>query len=126
MQPLSVKGVQVITNKSVNVKQITSAQLRRIYSMRQSRWPDNKPIVVFVLPSQHPLHKIFTQEKLKTFPYKLERIWSKLTFSGLGVAPKVVKNQVELLEAVRNTPGAVGYIENVSKDDGVHVVEISI
>lgn len=115
----------IITNKSVEVKSLTSSQLRRIYSMRQVRWDNNKAIVVYVLPSEHELHKTFSKDVLHIFPYQLDRIWNKLTFSGLGVAPRIVKSQVELIEAVSKTPGAIGYIEFLNKEVHVNVINIT-
>ncbi len=89
---------------------LTKAQLRRIYTMRQLRWSNNVAITVFVLPSQHVLHQRFAKEQLQMFPYQLNRIWHKLTYSGLGVAPTIVKSEQELLQAVIKTPGAIGYL----------------
>jgi len=116
----------VITHKSVEVKELSSSQLRRIYSMRQLRWSNNIPIVVFVLPSAHETHKTFSKETLHIFPYQLDRIWNKLTFSGLGVAPRIVETQAELVHAVSTTRGAIGYVEIMDKEiQHVNVITIS-
>ncbi len=107
-------AIEVITHPHVIDNNLTKSQLRRIYTMRQLRWSDNSAIRVFVLPSQHPLHQRFAKEKLQIFPYQLNRIWHKLTYSGLGVAPTVVESEKELIQAVINTPGAIGYIEDIT------------
>lgn len=92
--------------------------------MRQIHWPDGSLITVFVLPRQHFLHVKFTKEQLQMFPYQLDRIWNKLTYSGLGVAPITVNSPQELLDFVKNTPGAIGYIDNDASVEAVHVVNI--
>lgn len=117
--------MHVIVNKAVKQDSLSVAQLRRIYAMRQIKWSDNTPIIVFVLPSQHLMHKKFAQQTLHILPYKLDRIWNKLTFSGLGNAPTIVETPERLLEAVKNTPGAVGYIDEITKEDLVNVIKIS-
>ncbi len=104
---------------------MTTSQLRRIYSMRQTGWSNEVPIVVFALPNQHPVHKLFAKDRLHIFPYQLDRIWNKLTFSGLGSGPRIVNTQAELLRMVAMTPGAVGYIDNVDKDTHVNVIKIT-
>ena len=104
-----VSAVEVITHPQVSQSSLTKSQLRRIYTMRQLRWSDNSAITVFVLPSQHPLHQRFAKERLQMFPYQLNRIWHKLTYSGLGVAPTIVKSEQELIQAIIETPGAIGY-----------------
>jgi ABC-type phosphate transport system substrate-binding protein len=105
-------AIEVVTHPQVAVSSLTKSQLRRIYTMRQLRWSDNSAISVFVLPSQHNLHQRFAKEKLQVFPYQLNRIWHKLTYSGLGVAPTIVKTEQELIQAVIKTPGAIGYIND--------------
>lgn len=122
---LPTKAVHVITHTSVNVQHLNSQQLKRIYLIRQLRWGNNLPIVVFVLPSQHSTHKKFTTTMLNAFPYKLDRIWNKLTFSGLGVAPILVRSEKELINAVRTTPGAIGYVDNIIKDEHVNVITVA-
>ena len=117
--------MDVITHKTVTVDKLKVAQLRRIYSMRQLKWADNSSIVVFVLPSQHLVHKKFSKEILHIFPYQLDRIWNKLTFSGLGVAPTLVETQADLIKAVSSTPGAIGYVDNLNKEAFVNVIEVT-
>ncbi|WP_343814282.1 hypothetical protein [Colwellia asteriadis] len=111
---IPAKAVEVITHKSITQQSLTTSQLRRIFTMRQTYWSNNNAITIFVLPSQHQLHRSFSKERLAIYPYQLERIWNKLTYSGLGVAPTVVDTPEALIQAVLNTPGAIGY---ASKDD---------
>ena len=110
-------AIEVVTNLNVPEMQLTQSQLRRIYTMRQVRWSDNSGITVFVLPSQNTLHHRFAKERLQIFPYQLNRIWHKLTYSGLGVAPSIVDSEEALIEAVKNTPGSIGYINDRSLID---------
>lgn len=109
---------------SVHHSVLTTSQLRRIYTMRQVQWPDGTRITVFVLPRQHALHLRFSKEHLQMFPYQLDRIWNKLTYSGLGVAPITINTPEELLSAVKKTPGAIGYVENIKDRETVNVVQI--
>lgn len=106
-----VMAIEIVTHPQVSDSQLTKSQLRRIYTMRQLRWSDDSVINVFVLPSQDELHQRFAKELLQIFPYQLNRIWHKLTYSGLGVAPTIVDSQQELLQAIINTPGSIGYID---------------
>ena len=117
-------AVEVIVHPSVSESILTTSQLRRIYTMRLMQWVDGRRITVYVLPRQHTLHLRFTKERLQMFPYQLDRIWNKLTYSGLGVAPITVNTPEELLDAVRKTPGAIGYVESIKDEEGVNVVQI--
>jgi len=124
-------AIEVVTHHQVTDLSLTKSQLRRIYTMRQLYWSDNSTISVFVLPNQHELHQRFSKERLQIFPYQLNRIWHKLTYSGLGVAPTVVGSEQELIQAVINTPGAIGYIDDAtlskieqSQDENVSTMKV--
>ncbi len=120
----TAKAVDVIVHSTVSESNITKSQLRRIYTMRQTQWSNGHHIIVFVLPKQHPLHQRFSKERLQIFPYQLERIWNKLTYSGLGVAPVVKSTPEALINAVMKTPGAIGYTETVVDKGAVNVIKI--
>lgn len=119
-----MNAVDVIVHLSVSENNVTTSQLRRIYTMRQTQWSDGHPIVVFVLPKQHSLHQRFSKERLQIFPYQLERIWNKLTYSGLGIAPILVNTPEALIDAVMKTPGAIGYTEKIVDKGAVNVINI--
>lgn len=122
--PQRASAINVITNLTVDTVSLSTTQLRRIYSMRQMHWQNGSPIVVFVLPTSNVLHQKFCKEELQLFPYQLDRIWHRLTFSGYGVAPIEVANERELILAVQSTQGAIGYIENLSEVKDVNVIKI--
>ena len=120
----TVNAVEIILHPSVNESVLTTSQLRRIYTMRQMHWSDGRRITVFTLPRKHILHLRFSKERLQMFPYQLDRIWNKLTYSGLGVAPITVNSPQELLDAVKKTPGAIGYVEKIMDEELVRVAKI--
>ena len=117
-------AVDVITNITADTASITTAQLRRIYSMRQVKWANGVPITIFVLSSANATHQQFCKETLRLFPYQLDRIWQKLTFSGMGIAPTLVSTKEELIKAVKSTTGAIGYIENINEVSDVNILKI--
>lgn len=117
-------SMEVIVNQSVNSEELTTAQLRRIYTMRQVSWSDGSPIVVYMLPSKHPIHQQFSKDVLRIFPYQLDRIWNKLIFSGLGVAPNVVATKELLIEKVSSVTGAIGYVDELEEEGDVQLIII--
>lgn len=117
-------SMEVIVNQSVNSEELTTAQLRRIYTMRQVSWSDGSPIVVYMLPSKHPTHQQFSKDVLRIFPYQLDRIWNKLIFSGLGVAPNVVATKELLIEKVSSVTGAIGYVDELEEEGDVQLIII--
>ena len=92
--------------------------------MRQTQWPDGQRITVFVLPRHNVLHSKFSKERLEMYPYQLDRIWNKLTYSGLGVAPITVISPAALIDAVSKTPGSIGYVGKFEDEKGLYVIEV--
>ncbi len=119
-----VYAINIISNITADTASLSVTQLRRIYSMRQLHWQNGTPIVVYVLASNNPLHQQFCKQQLRLFPYQLDRIWNKLTFSGYGVAPIEVATQQELIKAIKLTKGAIGYVDNLSEVKDVNVIKI--
>ena len=121
---LQTQAATVIAHPSVALDELTHSQLRRIYSMRQTVWPNGASITVFVLNKSHKVHQDFCKKTLKMFPYQLESIWDKLTYSGVGNRPNEVNSLEELLEGVKSTPNAIGYVQEIEDATSIKVIQI--
>jgi|TARA_R110002111_G_scaffold6398_1_gene27961 ABC-type phosphate transport system substrate-binding protein len=119
-----VPVVQVVVNPSVESTDISVEQIRRIFSMRQTTWPNDQTITVYVLANQHQTHQVFSTKVLGMFPYQLDRIWNKLVYSGLGEEPIKVQSEQEMLERVSQMPGAIGYVMQQVNGNNVNVLKV--
>ena len=116
------RQVVLIAHPQVANTALTRDTTRAIFAMRQRSWPDGQAVRVFVLPNNHPVHARFAKERLTVYPHQLQLAWDRMVFSGTGQAPSQVDNQIEMLERVATTPGALGYLEREDLDDRVQVV----
>lgn len=89
----------------------TRDELREIFFGRQTLWRDGTPLKVFVLPDQHPLHIRFSKEVLGVYPYQLRSAWDRMIYSGTGTPPTLVESLEQMKTLIKETPGAIGYIE---------------
>lgn len=115
---------EVVVHPSVSQEIVARSTLRAIFGMRLRNWPDNTPIVVFVLRSDDPMHAAFTKQTLDMFPHQLQRAWNRLVFSGTGQAPMVVSSPQEMADRVAATPGAVGYLSRDWIDEKLRVLVV--
>lgn len=106
---------EVIVNPAVEIRRINPVNLRNIYMLRQTHWPNGQPVVVFVMPDDHAVHESFAKQTLGLYPYRLRQTWDRLSFSGMARPPVEVRDENEMRARVRATPGAIGYI---TKDTG--------
>ncbi|HNQ03446.1 MAG TPA: hypothetical protein PKH69_02420 [Thiobacillaceae bacterium] len=121
---LQAGAVDVIANRSVPVSQLSQANARAIFGMRQVKWPDGSLIRVFVLPDGHPLHSALCKERLNLYPYQLRQSWDRLVYSGMAQAPVMVESETELISKVAATPGAVGYASRAPSNEKIRVIHV--
>ena len=114
----------IVVHPSVEGRSISVASLRNIYTLRQTLWPNRQPIVIFVLPDDHPVQEAFAKEKLGLYPYRLRQIWDRLSYSGMASAPIEVKDENEMRARIRATPGAIGYTSKDTGYDGIKTLRL--
>jgi len=102
--------VEVVVSPSLSKTKLDRDLLRAVFTMRVRQWPDGSPVRVFVLPDDDPLSDQFYRERLGMYSYVLRRAWDRMVFTGTGFAPTVVRSEQEMLERVRSTPGAIGFM----------------
>lgn len=103
-------AADVIVSPSLSSITLDRGLLRAVFTMRVREWPDGTPVRVFVLPDDSPLSDLFYRERLGMYSYVLRRAWDRMVFTGTGFAPTVVESEKEMIERVRSTPGAIGYV----------------
>ena len=122
--PMSASVQELIANQDLAHRPLSQNEARLIFSMRLQRWSDDKPVKVFVLPDDHPLHAAFAKNVLGLFPYQLRGVWDRQLFSGTGQAPTTVATEEEMIRRVASTPGAIGYARVNPQDPRVHTLEV--
>jgi hypothetical protein len=114
----------IIVHPGVEGRSISATSLRNIYTLRQTLWPNRQPVVIFVLPDDHPVHVAFAKEMLGLYPYRLRQTWDRLSFSGMASTPIEVKDEIEMRARVRATPGAIGYTSKDTGYDGIKTLRL--
>ncbi len=113
-----------VVNQTVTQDVVSKHGLSAIFKMRLHRWQDGTPITVFVLNDENPLHARFCKEILNVFPHQMRRIWNRLVFSGTGQAPIELESSEEMIDKLKSTPGAIGYLPANQVQRGVKVLHL--
>ena len=106
----------VLAHPSVPLDTLSQSELRNIFTLRQTQWPDGSAVRVIVLPEQSDLHQRFSRQQLKLFPYQLSNIWDKHSFSGTGMRPQQAADLEIMFRLLLTTPGAIGYAEHSAQN----------
>lgn len=69
-----------------------------------------------------PTRAAFYSRVLQKEPSQVKAIWTKLLFTGKGVAPREYASAADMKKAVAANVNAIGYIDKAAADDSVKVV----
>ncbi|MDO6764024.1 substrate-binding domain-containing protein [Agarivorans sp. 1_MG-2023] len=102
--------------------ELSSKQIRSIFSLREKNWPDGQVIELVVMKDNSELHKQFCLDALKLFPYQLSRIWERQIYTGTAIAPTIVDSEQEMLDTIIKNPNAIGYVSQEVSNEDLHSI----
>lgn len=114
----AAQDVVLVANTSVQISEITNADVRAIFMGTKTRFPDGSHAVPVTLKGG-ATHEVFLKNHVGEGPEEFRAHWRKVVFTGQGAMPKAFDSESALIEYVAATPGAVGYVSRVSSRDGV-------
>ena len=56
---------------------------------------------------------------------EFKNFWNKILFTGAGVPPTPFNSEADMVEYVKKTKGAIGYIDSSTPHSGVKTVKIN-
>jgi len=113
----------VVANKGMSASQISSSELRDIFTGVRSRLGDGTRAVPVILKGG-PAHEVFLNNYIGESPDEFRTRWRKAVFTGQGAMLKEFASEAALLDYVAATPNSLGYVSRVSREDGVKVLTV--
>lgn len=107
---VAMSDVVVIAHPNTDLAPLDRKSIKRIFTLKQSRWDDGSKIKLFVLPKDSQAHIDLCRKFLRLTPRQLANKWSRVTYTGHGSLPKIVDDETELFNSVISTPNAIGYV----------------
>ena len=118
-------GYQVIVNAANPVASVEARDLGRMFRKELTRWKDGSVVQPVDLRTQSPTRAAFTQQVHRRSVSAIAEFWRQQIFSGRNVPPVERASDAEVLEYVRTTPGAVGYV-SAGAELGAQVKVLSV
>ena len=115
---------RVIVNTRNAVATVERAELARLFMKKVTEWPDGTPVEAVDQERAAPVRAAFSKDVLKRDANAVAAHWATLLYSGRDVPPAIKRSDDEVLEFVRNTPGAVGYVSASASLQGVKAVSV--
>jgi ABC-type phosphate transport system substrate-binding protein len=114
----NAQDIVLVANKGVLISKITDADVRAIFMGAKTRFSDGSHAVPVTLKGG-PAHEVFLKNYLGESPADYRAQWRKAVFTGQGAMPRAFESESAVIEYVSATPGAVGYVSRISREDQV-------
>ena len=115
--------VVVIANSSVKSADVSTADLRDVFTGTSTTFKDGSRVTP-VLLKQGPVNDGFLTLYVGKSDAAFRAGWRSLLFSGQGAMPRTLESEAAVVDYVAHTSGAVGYISHSTPHDGVKVLAV--
>lgn len=112
----------VVANSQSGINKLSRDEVINIYLGRFRQLSSGVAAQPVDLPPAHADKARFYRLLVNKELAEINAYWSRLIFSGRTTPPRAVKGQEELLNFIRTTPGAIGYVDRAKIDDRVLLV----
>jgi len=116
----------VIVNEANPVKTMSYTELADAFLTRSTEWPDHQGLFPVNLPVDSPVREEFSRTVLGKTVSAVETFVNRRLFSGQAKPPLLVKTEAEVLDFVRKTRGAIGYVSPSATLSGVRAISLMV
>jgi ABC-type phosphate transport system substrate-binding protein len=119
LMPVMAQGedMVVVANPHSGIDSLSREEVINIYLGRYRQLASGVSAQPVDSPATHPDKARFYQLLVSKDLAEINAYWSRLIFSGRTTPPRAAKSEEDLLNIIRRTPGAIGYVDR-SKIDG--------
>jgi hypothetical protein len=115
---------KVIVHPSNQVKSLSRAQLAAMFLKKTDSWETGALVIPVDQPERAAVRQTFSREVLGKPPAAVKSYWNQLVFSGRNVPPAERMSDADVVNFVKSTPSAVGYVSATTKTKGVRVIMV--
>lgn len=115
------KDVILIMNSSINTSPPSSKDIFKIFMGRKIFWDDHTKIIVF-FQRDPVVHNTFLKKYIHKSAAIFERLWHRQVFTGKVKSPDYLYDDLEMIEYVSKTRGAIGYVSVDADVDNVKTI----
>lgn len=123
VEPAAGQDFKVIAHPDQAVAGLSIAQASRLFLKKETRWPDGTLVRPVVL-AQGRLRDAFCRRVHGKSGGAVHAYWNQMIFSGHDIPPIEKRTAEEVVQFVRGTPGAIGFVPADTPAAGVRVVAL--
>ena len=116
--------VAIVGHPGTTPESIAAKDLARIFLKKKTKWPDGRAAEPVDQKRAPELRRVFSEQILGMSVDMVESHWQAQVFSGRNTPPLAFASDAEVLDYVRRTPGAVGYVSGATSTSGVKLIRV--
>jgi hypothetical protein len=113
--------VSVVVNKA-NGDAVDASLIKKIYLGKAKSFDNGNKIDAVTLPDSNATAEEFREKALNKSNSQYKSYWSKLVFTGKGTPPKELNSASDVINHVKGSPSAIGFVPSGEVTDDVKVV----
>lgn len=102
--------VYVVAHAANPQQSLTQKEALDLFMGRSRAFPNGDFAQLFDLPPDSPVRLGFYQSLTGLSQAQINSYWSRLMFTGQTMRPRALASEQAMVDAVRQTPGALGYL----------------
>lgn len=106
----AAESFQVVVHVSNPVSVLSAQEVSKMFLKKVSRWEGGGKVSPVDLEERSPVREAFSLRVHGKDTPAIKAYWQRMIFSGRDVPPPEMKTVREVLDYVRDHPGAIGYV----------------
>ena len=121
--PALSKEIVIIANNGVPELTLEKTVIKDIFTGRKTRWSDDSRIRI-IENRQDEVNELFLREYVGKTVLQFRLYWRNQLFKGMGNIPLHADTNSSLIDMVKKTEGAVGYIDKDAATPDVKIIQV--
>jgi ABC-type phosphate transport system substrate-binding protein len=119
------QSFKVIVNSSNPVSSLSKKEASDYFLKKKAKWPNGNPVIPVDLSSGSSVREAFSQHVHGKSTSAVRNFWQQAAFSGAGTAPSEKASDNDVIEFIKKTPGAIGYVSAGANTSNVKVLTLN-
>ncbi|MGH7717722.1 MAG: substrate-binding domain-containing protein [Gemmatimonadaceae bacterium] len=108
--PAQNEVVVIVNNASISTESLTRDEVSKMFLKKVPRWENGTTVAPVDLASGSPTRDVFSQAFFYKSTAAIKAYWQNQIFAGRQVPPPERDSEQQVVDFVRTTPGAIGYV----------------
>lgn len=115
---------KIVANSAISVDAIDAATAQKVFLKQVAKLPGGAAVTPVDQAPSAAVRDAFSKKVVGRPVGAVQQYWQQKIFSGGDVPPATKASDKDVLDFVRSTPGAIGYVSAGSATDGVKVLAL--